>query len=154
MPQNPTMVKEKDGEPVYMWSVDAAEALRLGDYVPVAPDEEISSEQRASAMSRFKTGQATTHPELQTPEEKEATRAAANEEAELLAGLPPGTPIVVQAPSDRPAQRSLRESASRSSSTPPPSTPPASSSTGSASTPAAHPPSEPPVNPDAVRPRR
>lgn len=125
MPQDPVLVVEKDGgQPVYMHTVDASEAIRLGDYVPVPPGEQVSSEQRASAMSRFKTGQATTHPEMQTPEEKEETRRKANEEAELLAGLPPGTPIVVQAPSDRPASRAAHQAATRSTPTPPPATPP------------------------------
>jgi hypothetical protein len=134
MPQNPIMVYEKEsGTPAYMHTVDAAEAVRLGDYTPVPPGEEPAPEERASAMSRFKTGLGMTHPELQTEEEKQETRRKANEEAELLAGLPPGTPIVVQAPSERPASRAAREAASRShapqpsasSPTPPPPSPPA-----------------------------
>jgi hypothetical protein len=113
MPQNPVLVySTEDGTPSYMHTVDASEAIRLGDYTPTAPGE-VPPEARASAMSRFKTGQAVTHPELQTDEEKQAARQKANEEAELLAGLPPGTPIVVQAPSDRPAQREARQAAQR-----------------------------------------
>lgn len=142
MPQAPVLVYEKDsGQPTYMHTVDAAEAVRLGDYTSTPPSEEVSAEARASAMSRFKTGQGVTHPELQTPEEKEAARAKANEEAAVFAGLPPGTPVVVQAPSERPATQAARQAASAPA--------PASSAPAPASTP----PPEP-ENPDAVRPRR
>lgn len=99
MPQNPVLVYAKDGgTPCYMHTVDAAEAVRLGDYTPVPPGD-ASPEAKASALSRFKTGQATTHPEMQTDEEKAEARAKANEEAELMAGVPPGAAVVVQAPS-------------------------------------------------------
>ena len=132
MPQNPILIYEKDGgKAVYMHTVDAAEAIRLGDYTPTPPGSEgPSPEERASAMSRFKTGLAMTHPELQTEEEKQEARQKANEEAELLAGLPPGTPIVVQAPSERPASRAAREAGQRAqqssqqTSTPPPASSP------------------------------
>ena len=115
MPQNPVLVYSKeDGSPSYMHTVDAAEAVRLGDYTPVPPGgEPPEPEARASAMSRFKTGQAATHPELQTDEEKAAAREKANEEAAVFAGLPPGTPIVVQAPSERPASQAARQAAQR-----------------------------------------
>jgi hypothetical protein len=100
MPQNPVLVYEKEGgQPCYMHTVDAAEAVRLGDYTPAPPDKEgPSPEARASAMSRFKTGQGATHPELQTEEEREDTRAKANEEAALMAGVPAGAQVVVMAP--------------------------------------------------------
>jgi hypothetical protein len=133
MPQNPVLIYAKEGgQPTYMHTVDAAEAIRLGDYTPAPPGDQASPEERASAMSRFKTGQGQTHPELQTEEEKQQARQKANEEAELLAGLPPGTPIVVQAPSDRPAQREARQATQRAQTsssearppTPPPSPPP------------------------------
>ena len=128
MPQNPVLVYAKeDGTPSYMHTVDAAEAVRLGDYTPVPPGEPPDPEARASAMSRFKTGQGVTHPELQTDEEKAATREKANEEAAVFAGLPPGTPVVVQAPSYRPASRAAQQAAQR---------PPASSSTAPATPPA------------------
>ena len=100
MPQNPVLIYEKEsGTPTYMHTVDAAEAVRLGDYTSVPPGEELDPAQRASALSRFKTGQGVTHPELQTEEEKAEARRKANEEAALLAGVPPGTPVVVMAPS-------------------------------------------------------
>lgn len=157
MPQNPVLVySAEDGTPTYMHTVDASEAVRLGDYTPVPPSSEgPSPEERASAMSRFKTGQGVTHPELQTEEEKQETRRKANEEAELLAGLPPGTPIVVQAPSDRPAQREARQAAQRSSSSSATSTSasstPAPTSTGTAPTPPTPPATE---SDPAARPRR
>ena len=120
MPQNPVLVYEKEGGlPCYMHTVDAAEAVRLGDYTPVPPGgEPPEPEARASAMSRFKTGQAATHPELQTEEEKAETRRKANEEAAVFAGLPPGTPIVVQAPSERPASQAARQAGGAGSTSP------------------------------------
>jgi hypothetical protein len=121
MPQNPVLVYEKEsGTATYMHTVDAAEAVRLGDYTPAPPGgEQPDAEARASAMSRFKTGQGVTHPELQTEEEKAEARQKANEEAALLAGLPPGTPIVVQAPAERPAAQAARTAAQRASSSTP-----------------------------------
>ena len=119
MPQNPVLVFEKEtGTPAYMHTVDAAEAVRLGDYTPVPPGEPPDPEVRASAMSRFKTGQAGTHPELQTEEEKTEARRKANEEAAVFAGLPPGTPIVVQAPSERPASQAARQAGGAGSASP------------------------------------
>jgi hypothetical protein len=116
MPQNPVLVYDKDGKACYMHTVDAAEAMRLGDYTPTAPSKEgASPEERASAMSRFHTGQGATHPELQTDEEREEARTKANEEAALFAGVPPGTPVVVQAPSERPAVQAARARSTGSS---------------------------------------
>jgi len=59
MPQNPVLVYEKEGgAPTYMHTVDAAEAVRLGDYTPAPPGgKDVEPEARASAMSRFRTGQ-------------------------------------------------------------------------------------------------
>ena len=108
-----TVYEKEGGAPTYMHTVDAAEAVRLGDYTPAPPGgEQPEPEERASAMSRFKTGQAATHPELQTDEEKEETRRKANEEAAVCSpAYPPGTPIVVQAPSGRPASQAARQAA-------------------------------------------
>lgn len=133
MPQNPVLIYSKeDGTPTYMHTVDAAEAVRLGDYTPAPPKAgEPDADAKASAMSRFKTGQATTHPEMQTEEEKAATRQQANEEAAVFAGLPPGTPVVVQAPSDRPATRTAQQAATRSGSSPASPAAPASSRSSS-----------------------
>src|SRR4030095_9010754 len=128
MPQNPVLVYEKDGgTPTYMHTVDAAEAIRLGDYTPTAPDKEgPSPEERTSAMSRFRTGQGVTHPELQTEEEREKAREEANEKAELLAGIPEGAQVVVMAPEKRPASATTRSASvsERHAATPPPPTPP------------------------------
>jgi hypothetical protein len=100
MPQNPILVYEKEGgQATYMHTVDAAEAVRLGDYTPMPPDKDgPSPEERASALSRFRTGQGVTHPELQTEEERERSREEANEKAELMAGVPEGAQVVVMAP--------------------------------------------------------
>ena len=153
MPQNPVLVYEKEsGDAFYMHTVDAAEAVRLGDYTPVPPGgEPPGPEERASAMSRFKTGQGVTHPELQTEEERAEVRRKANEEAAVFAGLPPGTPIVVQAPSDRPASRAAQQAAQRHA-TPAPSSP---ESSPTPATPTTHTPAPGPSEPDpAARPRR
>jgi hypothetical protein len=113
MPQNPVLVYAKDGgTPTYMHTVDAAEAIRLGDYTFAPPGKgEVDPEDRAAAMSRFTSGQSAVHPEMQSEEERAETRRKANEEAAVFAGLPPGTPIVVQAPSERPAARAAQQAA-------------------------------------------
>ena len=50
MPQNPVLVYSKeDGTAAYMHTVDAAEAVKYGDYTPVPPGE-VTPEVRASAM--------------------------------------------------------------------------------------------------------
>ena len=131
MPQNPVLVYEKDsGSPCYMHTVDAREAVRLGDYTAAPPGgKDPEPEARASAMSRFRTGQGATHPELQTEEERDEARAKANEQAALMAGVPEGAQVGGMAPStaDAPSARSTARShqATPSSSTPP-ATPPAS----------------------------
>src|SRR5262245_52277645 len=126
MPQNPVMVYEKDGgTATYMHSVDAAEAVRLGDYTTTPPGgKEAEPEAKASAMSRFKTGQATTHPEMQTDEEKEKSREEANAKAEMLAGIPEGAQVVVMAApkGESPASSRSGSAGARSSA---PASPPA-----------------------------
>lgn len=124
MPQNPILVYEKEGgTPCYMHTVDAAEAVRLGDYTPAPPGgKDPEPEARASAMSRFRTGQGATHPELQTEEEREEARTKANEQAELLAGIPEGAQVVVMAPT--PAATPSARSTARSSSPAPRGTAP------------------------------
>ena len=80
MPQTQVLVYLKEtGEPTLMHSIDAAEALRLGDYVSDPPgNKEPTAEQRAAAMAQAKSGIAPKPPELMTPEEREAARAEAN----------------------------------------------------------------------------
>jgi len=131
MPQNPVLVYAKeDGTACYMHTVDAAEAVRLGDYTPAPPGgKDVEPEARASAMSRFRTGQGATHPELQTEEEREEARAKANEQAELMAGVPEGAQVVVMAPTPAasPSARSgARSQPGASSAAHAPATPPAS----------------------------
>jgi hypothetical protein len=80
VPQEPVIVFYKEnGEPYAMHSVDAAEALRLGDYVATPPQGEHVDV--AVAVSRMRSADATVHPELQTPDEREETRRQANEAA-------------------------------------------------------------------------
>jgi hypothetical protein len=144
MPQNPIMVYAKeDGTATYMHTVDAAEAVRLGDYTPMPPDKDgPSPEERASALSRFRTGQGVTHPELQTDEEREQTREEANAKAEMMAGVPEGAQVVVMAQPERAAtsrqasstRRHEEESArARGGSAPPSSGAPSGGSTPSSS---------------------
>ena len=130
MPQNPVLIySTEDGTPTYMHTVDAAEAIRLGDYTSAAPSKEgASPEERASAMSRFHTGQGTTHPELQTEEEREKAREEANAKAELMAGVPEGAQVVVMAPGKAEAPHAPRggSTAGRSSASSSASSAPAS----------------------------
>jgi hypothetical protein len=152
MPQNPIMVySTEDGQPTYMHTVDAAEAIRLGDYTPQPPDTDgPSPEERASAMSRFKTGQGVTHPEMQTEEEREKAREEANAKAELLAGIPEGAQVVVMAPSKPPRTgRPHPPSPEEPSHVPPPVSAPPPPAAPQASTP---PPTPPP--PETPPPRR
>jgi len=125
MPQNPVMVYSKeDGTPTYMHTVDAAEAVRLGDYTSAPPgSKEPDPDARASAMSRFKTGQSAAHPEMQTEEEREKTRAEANAKAELLAGVPEGAQVVVMAPGKGEGATSSRASSAGARSSAPGSAP-------------------------------
>ena len=103
MPQNPVLVySTEDGTPAYMHTVDAREAAMYGDYEMAPPKgKEVSPEERASAMSRFRTGQGATHPELQTEEERAKAREEANAKAEMMAGVPEGAQVVVMAPEKR-----------------------------------------------------
>lgn len=93
MPQDPVTVYSKEtGDPFAMHSVDAQEALRLGDYVATPPDD-IDPQQRAEALARMRSTGATVHPELMSPEEREEVRRQANERAEIEAAS--GRPVVV-----------------------------------------------------------
>src|SRR5262245_16714936 len=109
MPQDPMLVYEKEtGTPTYMHSVDAKEAVALGDYtfVPTS-SKDVSPEERAAARAKFAGMNATVHPELQTEEQRAEARAQANEEAALMAGVPPGAQVVVMAPSRSPQARAV-----------------------------------------------
>jgi hypothetical protein len=134
MPQNPVLVYEKEGGlPTYMHTVDAAEAVRLGDYTPAPPGgKEPEPEARASAMSRFRTGQGMTHPEMQTEEERDAARQKANEEAELMAGVPAGASVVVMAPGKSGESPAAPRGASAAARGGAPSSSPSSSTSSSA----------------------
>lgn len=85
MPQNPVLVQSKeDGSLTYMHSVDASDALRLGDYE--IPDESKTDPQaRAAALNRMRSMNVNPPPEMQTPEQRAETRRLANEEAKAQA---------------------------------------------------------------------
>ena len=100
MPQQLFWVREKEsGQAFQMHSVDAAEGLALGDYEVIAePLKDLSSEERTAAAAGMRATGASTHPELQTPEQRAETRRQANEIAAMTAGVPPGAQVVVQVP--------------------------------------------------------
>ena len=87
MPNNPVLVINiEDNQPIYMHSIDASEAIRLGDYRPATMEELASSTpEKAAALNRMRAVNVNPPPELQTPEQKAAIRAAANEEAARIA---------------------------------------------------------------------
>jgi hypothetical protein len=93
MPQELMMVFLRDtGEPMLMHSVDAAEALRLGDYVSMPPGEKaMTPQEHAQARGEALRNMGPVHPEMMTPEQRDAMRAEANrlEVARLEAGKLP-----------------------------------------------------------------
>lgn len=101
MPDTPVLVYScDDDEPAYMHSVDAAEATRLGDYTYARPsgaydtDEHESpahAEARGRAMARFMGG-GLDQAELKSPEQRDASRKAAN----ALEARRQAPPVVVQ----------------------------------------------------------
>jgi hypothetical protein len=122
MPAYPVLVFEKEtGTPTYMHSVDAREAVQLGDYEYKATQEhDLDPEERAAARAKFQGGMAVLHPELQSEEERQQHRDEANEKAALTAAIPEGAQVVVMAPS-----REARSRATPASSpAPPPPAPP------------------------------
>ena len=112
MPQEQVLVYLKTtGQATYMHSVDAAEAVRLGDY-SIQPPTKLSPEEEAAVQTAAMTHQAPRPPELMTPEEREAVRREANlaeirrlEDAKqpvpealiIAAGMPDPEPPVVMA---------------------------------------------------------
>lgn len=98
MPEAPVMVVNiEDSSVCMMHSIDASEGVRLGDYRYATLEEQADAQKRMEATARMSSVSATPHPELQTPEERKATRAAANEAAsQQLTALPLGTPVLVQ----------------------------------------------------------
>lgn len=124
MPQYPVVVYDADGQPMVMHSIDAKEAVQLGDYT-YAPPGEADPQAMAAARARFETGQSATHPELLTDEAKDKQRREANEKAALLATIPEGAQVVVMAPEStqsreaprRPSQSSASGQTARSTAT-------------------------------------
>ena len=119
MPQNLTLVYDQDGNPLYMHSIDAAEAVRLGDYTMAPPSgKEPTPEQMQVAQSRIRGMAPNPHPELQTPEQRAETRRMANEEAAAQSGQTPQEPLGVRQALGAPV-------------TPPPASAPSTSSSSS-----------------------
>lgn len=114
MPEELVLVYEKEsGAPIYMHSIDAREAVQLGDYTQEAPGgKDPSPEEKASAMARTRGLTGSPHPELQTPEERAATRAAANAVAagETAPAPPPAAPAAAHTSSDAGAAHTSRRS--------------------------------------------
>jgi hypothetical protein len=98
MPTYPTTVYDADGNPAVMHSVDAKEAVMLGDYTYAPPSDQPDPEKLAAARAKFQGGMGEVHPELLTEEERDKKREAANEKAALLANVPEGAQVVVMAP--------------------------------------------------------
>src|SRR4030095_3945334 len=87
MPEAPVlMVNIETGDYIYMHSIDASEAANIGDH-RMATAEELaeSNPKKVTAMNRLRNVNVSAPPELQTPEQRAATRAAAAEEARALA---------------------------------------------------------------------
>jgi hypothetical protein len=87
VPENPTLVINiEDNEWTYMHSIDASEAVRMGDYRYATADEQNApNEKKATALNRMRNVNVNPHPEMQTPEQRAATRAQAAEEARAVA---------------------------------------------------------------------
>src|SRR5580765_6201726 len=98
MPSQPTTVYDADGNPAVMHSVDAKEAVTLGDYTYAPPSDQPDPEKLAAARAKFQGGMGEVHPELLTEEERDKKREEANERAALLANVPEGAQVVVMAP--------------------------------------------------------
>lgn len=110
MPEELILVYEKEsGQPLYMHSIDAKEAVQLGDYTMEAPaGKELSAEEQYAASASTRGMQGTVHPELQTPEQRAATRAAAAQAAagETPAPAPPAAPAATHTESSGARRRS------------------------------------------------
>jgi hypothetical protein len=90
MPQELVLMYHVEtGEPRKFHSVDAHEAMQLGDYTYEAPKGKAPSPERmAQADFAMRAAQAMPHPERLTPEERAEQRRVANEEAARMAAQP------------------------------------------------------------------
>src|SRR4029434_3128885 len=87
MPENPVMVVNiETGDYIYMHSIEAREAVQIGDHRYATVEEmQESTDKKATALNRMRNVNVNPPPELQTPEQRAATRAAAAEEAKAVA---------------------------------------------------------------------
>lgn len=97
MPQELELVYEiETGMPAYMHSVDANEAVLLGDYVRTPPKgTEPDPRLIAAARARAKGMNAEVHPEMLSPEERQQRREAAMQGTVPQVTVPMGTPVVL-----------------------------------------------------------
>jgi hypothetical protein len=100
MPQEMIVVYHSEtGKPELMHSVDAAEAVNLGDYTYAPPQgAEVSTQDMAAARAKAQGWNSTVHPELMSPEDRDAMRQEANQRAQvqqMTGTLQAGTPVIV-----------------------------------------------------------
>ena len=98
MPQEQVLVYElATGTPYFMHSVDAAEAVRMGDYTYTAPGgKDAAPEDLAVARARAKGMSAPGHPEMMSPEQRERVREEANQVVMPTVAVPMGQPVVLE----------------------------------------------------------
>ena len=95
MPDNPVLIYHKEsGTPAYMHSIDAAEALSLGDYTATPPATAPPPEDLAAAKAAFQGSNPNMHPEQMSEDARTALRAEATAEAQ--AETPPEEPLGVR----------------------------------------------------------
>jgi len=94
MPEQPVLVVNVDSsEYIYMHSIDASEAVKIGDHrYATLEEQQESSDKKATALNRMRSVNVNPPPELQTAEQKAAIRAQAAAEA----GTPPEEPLGVR----------------------------------------------------------
>lgn len=111
MPQELDLVYYVEtGEPRYMHSVDANEAVLLGDYVRQPPFGEVDPKMLAAAKAVAKGMNAEIHPEMLSPEERQRRREEANQHVMPVVTMPTDTPVVVKA-GDVPEPAAMRQQA-------------------------------------------
>jgi hypothetical protein len=98
MPENPVLVVNLEtNDYTYMHSIDASEAVKIGDHRYATIEEQHeSSEKKATARNRMRNVNVNPPPELQTPDQRQATRAQAAEEAAAAAEGRPVEPLGVR----------------------------------------------------------
>lgn len=88
MPDEKVIVYQADtGEPLAMHSIDAKEAVAIGDYVMAPPGgKELSDDEKGKVLAAHAGVSPQKHPEQMLPEERAAARKQAAEAAQAAAG--------------------------------------------------------------------